>query len=111
MNFNVTPGNALGHSGPEGFGTGLLGRPALGEKSTGVDQPVGIFKLLRGEYAFAEAMPEARKRSVNSLNTDDVGANSDDHASSTTVVVSSISSFIRRIAAAKPTKMDSPTRK
>src|SRR4051812_10618309 len=93
-------------SGAERLGHRLLGGESLGVAGGGVRLGVRAAALGLGEGLVLEALAEPVDRGLDAADVGQVGADADDHARA-----SSISSRIRSMAGARPTKMASPIRK
>ena len=92
MDLDLAPGDTAADAGTEGLGAGLLGGEAGGETLGGVllSETEGDFG--RGEDAVEEAITEAADAFLDTLDFDEVGAQTQDHAEPPEGCVSDLSS-------------------
>src|SRR6185503_18857127 len=106
---HVPPEHAAAQAGAERLGASLLGGEALGVARRTRGTALRALLLDLGEDAPDEPVAEALERLLDAPNVAEIVAETQDHA--VALRASSIRRRISRIAASRPTKIASPTRK
>ena len=106
---HVAPEHAAAQAGAERLGAGLLGGEALGVARRARRPALRALLLDLGEDALHEAVTEALQRLLDAADVAEIVADAQDHAEP--LRASSMMRRISRIAASRPTKIASPTRK
>src|SRR5471032_2092666 len=108
---HVAPEDAAAKAGAERLRAGLFGSEALGVARRASGATLRALLLGRGENALDEPVAEPGERLLDAPDVDQVVADADDHAAAPPARASFMIRRISRIAASRPTKIASPTRK
>src|SRR4051812_997811 len=106
---HVAPEHAAAQPRAERLGAGLLGSEALGVARRAGRPALGAFLLDLGEDTLHEAVAEPLERLLDAADVAEIVTDAQDHAAA--LRASSMMRRISRIAASRPTKIASPTRK